>query len=120
MTPAAQADGRTARGWAPAAITPVRVAAFLAVLALAFFVGRGCQEAQVRISKDRAIETARAEVSFQPTLVNVRLLRQGINGQPFWFVNLQRRAPSSKAIQRLVVVQIDANTGKVTDVDRQR
>jgi Peptidase propeptide and YPEB domain len=88
------------------------------VLVLAFFVARGCQQAQVRITKEQAITTAEREVRFEPTNTNVRLLRQGLGAKPYWFVNLSDR--EGAIVRRLTVVQVDANNGKVVDVDRQR
>ena len=48
----------------------------------------------------------------------MRLLRQGINRQPFWIVSLSipERRCTPRHVQRLAVVQIDANTGEVVEV----
>ena len=92
----------------------------LGVLALAFFVARSCQQSQVRISKDQAIATAKREVDFTPRLTNVRLLRQGVGSKPFWFVNLSIPGREEGSVRRLSVVKIDANTGKVVEIDEQR
>ena len=92
----------------------------LGVLVLAFFVARSCQQSQVRISKDQAIATAKREVDFTPRLTNVRLLRQGVGSKPFWFVNLSIPGREEGSVRRLSVVKIDANTGKVVEIDEQR
>lgn len=89
------------------------------MLVLAFVVARSCQQSQVRITQEQAIATAREEIRFTPDTVNVRLLRQGLRSKPYWFVNMSTRTRSG-AVQRLVVVEIDANNGKVVEVDRQR
>jgi hypothetical protein len=96
------------------------VLAVVGVLVLAFVVARGCQQSQVRISKETAIVTAEREVDFTPRRTNVRLLRQGVNSKPYWFVNLSVPGRQKGSISRLSVVKIDANTGKVVEIDRQR
>ena len=90
------------------------------VLVLAFFVARGCQQSQVRITKQQAIDTATRTVDFAPRRTNVRLLRQGVNSKPYWFVNLSVPGSAEGTVRRLSVVQIDANTGKVLEIDKQR
>ena len=97
-----------------------RVLVVVGVLVLAFVVARGCQESQVRVTKEQAIATATREVDFQPELTNVRLLRQGIGSKPYWFVNLSIPGEREGTVRRLSVVKIDANSGKVAGVDRQR
>jgi NAD(P)H-flavin reductase len=96
------------------------VLVIVGVLVLAFVVARGCQQSQVRISKETAIVTAKREVDFSPRRTNVRLLRQGINSKPYWYVNLSVPGRPEGSIRRLSVVKIDANTGKVVAIDRQR
>lgn len=90
------------------------------VLVLAFVVARGCQQSQVRITKEQAIATARDEVNFDAPRANVRLLRQGLNSKPYWFVNLSITGSEPGTVRRLSVVKIDANNGKVVEIDRQR
>jgi hypothetical protein len=89
----------------------------LLVLVLAFVVARSCQQSQVRVTKEQAIESAKQEVNFTPTRTAVRLLRQGLNSKPFWIVSLSipRR---ERGYRRLAVIRIDANTGKVAEVTR--
>lgn len=87
---------------------------------LAFVVARGCQESQVRISEEQAIATAREQVDFEPRRTNIRLLRQGVGSKPFWFVNLSVPGDAEGTVRRLTVVKIDANTGTVVALDRQR
>jgi hypothetical protein len=72
----------------------------------------------VRVSKEQAVATARDQVSFTPTRTQVRLLRQGINSKPFWIVSLSIPAEQEGVYRRLTVVRVDANTGKVEDVER--
>ena len=47
----------------------------------------------------------------------------GLNRKPFWFVSLSDPIGSAthpQGFTRLVIVQIDANTGKVEDVNNER
>ena len=90
------------------------------MLVLAFVVARGCQQSQVRITQEQAITTARKAVDFQPERTNVRLLRQGLSARPYWFVNLSIPGERAGTIRRLSVVKIDANSGKVEEVVKQR
>jgi NAD(P)H-flavin reductase len=96
------------------------VLVIVGVLVLAFFVARGCQQTQVRIDKQQAVATATDAVDFEPRRTNVRLLRQGLNSKPYWFVNLSVPGSAEGTVRRLSVVQIDANTGKVLEIDKQR
>ena len=89
------------------------------VLVLAFVVSRGCQQSQVRISQEQAIATAERQVNFEPQRTQIRLLRQGINSRPYWIVSLSIPGEREDTFRRLATVQIDANTGKVTEVNRQ-
>jgi hypothetical protein len=90
----------------------------LLVLVLAFVVARSCQQSQVRVTKEQAIESARQEVNFTPTRTAVRLLRQGLSSKPFWIVSLSIPRREGGGYRQLAVVRIDANTGKVAEVNR--
>ena len=92
------------------------VALFLVTLVVA----RGCQQSQVRIPKERAIVTARAQAGFTPERAQVRLVRQGLNAHPFWAVSLSVPAKSGDGYAHLTTVRVDANTGKVDSVNRER
>jgi hypothetical protein len=90
------------------------------VLVAALVVARECQQSQVRISEEQAIATARREVDFTPRRTNVRMLRQGITSSPYWFVNLSVPGREPGSTSRLSVVKVDANTGKVVEIVKQR
>jgi uncharacterized membrane protein YkoI len=92
----------------------------VAVLAAAFVFAQTCQKEEVRVSEEEAIQTARRQVSFEPDRTQIRLLRQGLGSEPFWIVSLSIRGDTEGTFRRLAVVRIDANTGKVTDVERGR
>jgi Peptidase propeptide and YPEB domain len=90
------------------------------VLVAAFVFAQTCQKDQVRVSKEQAIQTATEQVSFQPERTQIRLLRQGINARPFWIVSLTIPGETEDTFRAIAVVRIDANTGKVVDVERGR
>lgn len=120
MTPSATADaGALVRERQPIRPTWPRVLVLVAVLMAAFFVAKSCQQSQVRVTKEQAVATAKRAVDFEPRITNVRLLRQGLGSKAFWFVNLSVGRDADQP-RRLSVVKIDANTGEVEDVDRQR
>jgi uncharacterized membrane protein YkoI len=94
------------------------VLVIVGVLVLAFFVARGCQQEQVRLTQEQAIVIAERQVSFEPEDTQIRLLRQGLNSRPYWIVSLSIPGERDDTYRRLATVQIDANTGEVADVDR--
>lgn len=82
-------------------------------------VAQTCQKDQVRVSKEQAIQTARQQISFNPERTQVRLLRQGLNSKPFWIVSLSIPGEQEDTFRRLATVRIDANTGKVAEVNKE-
>jgi Peptidase propeptide and YPEB domain len=90
------------------------------VLVAAFVFAQTCQQSQVRISKEEAIATARDKVDFTPQRTQIRLLRQGIQSQPFWIVSLSVPGEGENTFRRLATVRVDAHTGKVEEVNRDR
>ena len=90
------------------------------VLVAAFVFAQTCQKDQIRVSKEQAIQTAREQVSFEPQRTQIRFLRQGINSRPFWIVSLSIPGERQDTFEQIAVVRVDANTGKVEDVERGR
>jgi hypothetical protein len=90
------------------------------VLVAAFVFAQTCQKDQIRITKEQAIATAREEVDFTPRRTQIRLLRQGIQSRPVWMVSLSVPGERDNTFRRLAVVQVDANSGKVEEVARDR
>ena len=90
------------------------------VLVAAFAVAQTCQKDQLRVSKEQAIEIARDEVSFDPERTQIRMLRQGLGSRPFWIVSLSIPGEREDTFRRLAVVRVDANSGKVADVEQGR
>jgi hypothetical protein len=99
--------------------TPVRIAVVGLLLVLCFFVARTCQQAQIRVTQDQAIATAKKQIGFTPKRTQVRLLRQGLDRRPFWIVSLSIPTGQPDTFSRLALVRIDANTGKVESVQEQ-
>jgi hypothetical protein len=92
----------------------------LLVLVAAFAVSQTCQKSNVRLTKDEAIALAEKQVDFEPTREQVRFLRQGLQSRPFWMVSLSIPGKRQGTFEELAVVQINANTGKITKVEVQR
>jgi hypothetical protein len=81
-------------------------------------VATSCQRHQIRISKETAIVTATRASDFRPERTQVRLVRQGLNGHPFWAISLSipGKASAGKGsadYERVAVARVDANTGKL-------
>jgi hypothetical protein len=101
----------------------VRIGVVVVLLGAAFAVSQTCQKDQARLTKDQAIAKAERQIDFQATRKQVRLLRRGIGSRPYWIVSLsipQGDDLNTQEFKELAIVEIDANTGKVTDVRVQR
>lgn len=96
-----------------------RVLAFIGLLVVLVVAANSCQKAQVRFSQQQAVALARQQVDFTPTRTQVRMIRQGIQSRPYWAVSLSVPTGPDQ-FDRLAVVRIDANTGKVVSVATQR
>jgi hypothetical protein len=99
-----------------------RILVLIALVALAAIVARSCQQSQIRVSQAEAIAIAKQQIDFEPKSTQIRLLRQGLNRKPFWFVSLSDpigSAVSPHGFRRLAVVEIDANTGAVENVNNE-
>jgi len=86
------------------------------VLVVAFVVAQTCQKSSVRYTKDQAVAKAEAQVNFTPKREQIRFLRQGLNSKPYWIVSLSRPGKLKGTFSELAVIRIDANTGKVKDI----
>jgi hypothetical protein len=100
--------------------TWLRFAVIVGVLAVAFLVAQTCQQSQIRLTKEQAIEKAGDQIDFRPTSTQIRLLRQGITSEPFWIVSLSIPGERDNTFRELAIVKIDANTGKIESVRQQR
>jgi hypothetical protein len=121
VTPAAQAEaGRWGSRIGTGGPTWLRVAVIVGVLAVAFLVAQTCQQSQIRLTKDQAIAKAQRQIDFKPDRTQIRLLRQGIQSEPFWIVSMSVKGEAENSFRELAVVRIDANSGKVETVRQQR
>jgi hypothetical protein len=96
------------------------VLAVVALIAVTAVAAQACQQRQVRVSKEDAVATARPQAGFAPERTQVRLVRQGLNGHPFWAVSFSIPAASGDGYERITTVRIDANSGSVEAVNRER
>jgi hypothetical protein len=96
------------------------VLAVIVLLALTAVVAQTCQQSQVRIPQERAIATARPEAGFTPQRTQVRLVRQGLQARPYWAISFSVAAPDGDGYSRLTTVRVDANTGTIESVNRER
>jgi Peptidase propeptide and YPEB domain len=101
-------------------VTWARGLAILALFLVTLFTAKSCQKAQIRITKDRAVATAQTRIDFVPERTQVRLIRQGLNGKPFWAVSFSIPTKNGRGYKRLTTVRVNANTGKVAAVNRER
>jgi hypothetical protein len=83
------------------------------LLAICLVAATTCQKRQIRISKETAIVTATRAADFKPERTQVRLVRQGLNGHPYWAISLSIPAKGGNGFERIAVARVDANTGKL-------
>ena len=91
----------------------VRVGILVAFLAVAFLFARGCQEEARPVSSEKAVELARAEVSFTPDRYQVRFVQRGVPARGYWGVSFVEEGPDG-APAKVEVFLVDARTGDVT------
>jgi uncharacterized membrane protein YkoI len=89
------------------------VLAVVALFAVTFVAAQSCQKEQIGIDQQQAVAIARPEAGFTPDRTQVRIVRQGLNGKPFWAVSFSTDT-------RVTTVRIDAKTGTVAAVNRER
>jgi hypothetical protein len=85
----------------------------LGLFVVCLLVASSCQRRQIRITKESAIATATRAADFRPERTQVRLVRQGLNGRPFWAISLSIPSADGKGYARVSVARVDANTGKL-------
>lgn len=92
------------------------VIVFIAILLVAaFVVSRSCQEREVAIDKERAVEIARDQIDYEPQRVAVRFLRRGVPSRGYWAVSMPGADPP-----RVTTVLISASSGDVVEVNREQ
>ena len=85
----------------------------VALFAVTFVAAQSCQQSQVRIEQEQAVELALPRAGFEPERTQVRMVRQGLNGRPFWAVSFSTDT-------RITTVRVDANTGAIAAVNKER
>jgi hypothetical protein len=83
------------------------------LFAICLVAATTCQKRQIRISQQAAIATATRAADFKPQRTQIRLVRQGLNGHPYWAISLSIPNKSSSGYERVSVARVDANTGKL-------
>jgi hypothetical protein len=83
------------------------------LFAICLLVANTCQRRQIRISKETAIATATRAADFKPQRTQIRLVRQGLDGHPYWAVSLSVPKQGGDGYERVSVARVDANTGKL-------
>jgi hypothetical protein len=83
------------------------------LFAICLVAATTCQKRQIRISKETAIVTATRAADFKPERTQVRLVRQGLNGHPYWAISLSISNKGGDGYERVSVARVDANTGKL-------
>jgi hypothetical protein len=78
-------------------------------------VARSCGETDPQLTQEQAVEVARAQVAWEPTDVQVRLLKRGLRSQPYWAVSLSEEGPDG-TILHCLAVRVDATTGEAERV----
>ena len=104
----------------PLRISKRGVAAVVALIAVTAVAAQSCQQAQVRVTQEQAIATARPEAGFTPQRTQIRLVRQGLTARPYWAVSFSVPARSGDGYDKLTTVRVDANSGEVDAVNRDR
>lgn len=87
------------------------------VLILVMFAGCPPKSTPKEITRERAIEIARSQVSFQPTSIEAEKATE--NGRPLWRVTF--RGPTVSQIHlhgELMIVSIDRQTEKVVSISK--
>jgi hypothetical protein len=72
-----------------------------------------CQHRQIRVSQDAAVATATKAADFTPQRTQVRLVRQGLNGHPYWAISMSIPGKNGQDFARIAVARVDANNGKL-------
>lgn len=91
--------------------------ALILVVALlaAVLVARSCARADLDVSKDEAIAIAKGAVEFEPDVVQVRILKRGLQSTAHWAVSLSTKEPDG-SLSNVTVVVIHASTGEIAEI----
>ncbi len=95
-----------------------KLALLVLVLAAALLVSRSCGSSGVALDKEEALAIALRQVDFQPRCYQARVFRAGIKARSFWAVSLWTLTAKG-AFDKVALVVVDAETGRVDRVDRR-
>ena len=85
----------------------------LAVLLVAFGASRSCASTKHAVSKEKAIATARTQLSFQPEQTQIRFVRRGIETRGYWAISFSTLDAEGQ-LEKVAVMLVDAETGAVS------
>jgi hypothetical protein len=88
------------------------------LFAVCLVAAQTCQKRQIRVSSEAAVATATRAIDFRPSRTQVRLVRQGLNGHPYWAVSLSVPAKGGHGFTRITTARVDANNGKLVALTR--
>ena len=71
------------------------------------------------ISEERAVAIGRPHVPFKPDGHTIRLVQRGIPPRAFWLISYWQRAAGG-GYKRITLVLVDAKTGNIDEVRRNR
>ena len=94
-----------------------RLVALLLLLPLTFLASRSCGDTSHQVTQSEAVAIAKRQIDYRPDGANVRFVRRGIPTVAYWAVSLWQQAPGGGHTNVTVVV-VDAQTGHVTQLDR--
>jgi hypothetical protein len=83
------------------------------LFAVCLVAATSCQRHQIRVTQQRAVATATKSLTFKPERTQVRLVRQGLNGHPYWAISFSISKVGGNGYQRVSVARVDANSGKL-------
>lgn len=95
-----------------------RALALALVLGAALLAARSCASGG-DVTQEEAVAIAIKQLDFKPECKQVRFYRAGINSEPLWAVSLWT-LDAVGAFKRISVVQVNARTGAVVNIDRSR
>ncbi len=88
------------------------VIALAVALIGAFFVSRGCQRSQVRVTKDQAVAIGQRHIDFKPQGHRIAGIPRGVPPKRYWAVSYFIRNGTG-GFKRCTQVLLSANTGKL-------
>lgn len=94
-----------------------RLVAILLLLPLTFLASRSCGDTHHDVTQSEAVAIAKKQVTYRPDGDNVRFVRRGIPSTAYWAISVWQRGPDG-GHTKVTVVVIDAQTGRVTQVNR--